>query len=339
MSAPAEPLPESVEPMLAVAGPLPDGPEWAYEVKVDGVRALAAAGPGEWRMWSRRGEDVTGRYPELAPIAQALGNRSAVLDGEVAAFDGSGRPRFQLIQRRMGLTSPAQIERRAAETPVTFVIFDLLHLDGASTRDLPYAERRELLAGLELDGPRWQTPAAREGDGAELLEAVRAAGLEGLVAKRRDSRYLAGKRSRAWIKHRIWRRQEFVIGGWLPGEGSRSGRVGSVLVGHWSDPDPAAPDRVLCFAGAVGSGLTEEMIGRLSEELGKLERPNSPFGAGAPTGPRARSARWCEPRLVCEVAWTEITSAGTLRQPSFKGLREDRDPQTVTLDAESGLSP
>jgi bifunctional non-homologous end joining protein LigD len=332
-------MPSRLEPMLAKPGRIPesDSDEWAYEIKWDGIRALGYADHGRWLMLSRRLEDVTARYPELAPIGEALADRAAILDGEVVALDEEGRPRFQRIQSRMGLTSSAAIKARAAQTPVDYVIFDLLHLDGHSLRDLAYVRRRELLEELGLEGPRWRTPRYRHGGGGGvLLEAARRQGLEGIVAKRCDSPYRPGRRSSEWIKERVWRQQEFVIGGYIPGEGRRANRVGSLLVGYY---DRRASElgrnesQALHFAGGVGSGLTEELIDYLTRELGKRERPESPFDVGAPTGPKARYAVWCRPELVCEAAWTEWTDEGTLRQPAFKGMRDDRDPRDVIRES------
>jgi bifunctional non-homologous end joining protein LigD len=286
-------------------------------------------------MLSRRLEEVTARYPELAAVAEQLSDRAAILDGEVIALDEQGRPRFQLIQSRMGLTSPAMIQARVRQQPVDYVIFDLLHLDGHCIRDLPYVRRRELLDELGLDGPRWRTPRYRHGGGRGLLEAARHQGLEGIVAKRCDSPYRPGRRTGEWIKERVWRNQEFVIGGFIPGEGRRSNRVGSLLVGYYDKPASDLHEgetQTLRFAGGVGSGLTEELIDRLTRELGRRERPDSPFDVGAPSGPKARHAVWCEPELVCEVSWTEWTNEGTLRQPAFKGMRDDKDPHEVVKE-------
>jgi bifunctional non-homologous end joining protein LigD len=336
-AAPVEKMPSRLEPMLAKNGRIPesDSDEWAYEIKWDGIRALAYADHGRWSMLSRRLEDVTARYPELSPIGEALADRAAILDGEVVALDQDGRPRFQLIQSRMGLSSPAAVKARASQTPVDYVIFDLLHLDGHCVRELPYVQRRELLEELGLDGPRWRTPRYRHGGGASLLEAARDQGLEGIVAKRCDSPYRPGRRSSEWIKERVWRTQEFVIGGYIPGEGRRSGRVGSLLVGYYDRRASELGEgeaQTLHFAGGVGSGLTDELIGHLTRELGELERPDSPFGVGAPSGPKARYAVWCQPELLCEVAWTEWTDEGTLRQPAFKGMRDDKDPREVVRE-------
>jgi bifunctional non-homologous end joining protein LigD len=327
-------MPSKLDAMLAKPGEVPesDSDEWAYEIKWDGVRVLGYADRGKWSMLSRRLEDVSARYPELEQLAEVLGDRSAILDGEVVALDSQGRPRFQLIQSRMGLTSPAAVKAKMAQQPVDYVIFDLLHLDGHCVRDLPYIQRRELLDGLGLDGPRWRTPRYRHGGGADLLEAARRQGLEGIVSKRCDSPYRPGKRSGEWIKTRVWRRQEFVIGGYIPGEGSRAKRVGSLLVGYYDKRRSELRKRgtqTLRFAGGVGSGLRESDLEFLTKELRKRERTGSPFDVGAPTGPKARLAVWCRPELVCEVSWTEWTNEGTLRQPAFKGMRDDKDPREV----------
>src|SRR5882757_8852595 len=253
-------MPSRLEAMLAKPGEVPESGsgEWAYEIKWDGIRALGYADRGQWSMLSRRLEDVSARYPELGGIAEALRDHSAVLDGEVVALDAEGRPRFQLIQSRMGLSSPGAVRARMKEQPVDYVIFDLIHLDGHRVRDLPYLQRRELLEALGLDGPRWRTPDYRTEGGPDLLEAARRQGLEGIVAKRTDSPYRPGKRTGEWIKTRVWRRQEFVIGGYIPGEGSRAKRVGSLLVGYYDRRRSElgkGEKQYLHFAGGVGSGL------------------------------------------------------------------------------------
>jgi bifunctional non-homologous end joining protein LigD len=332
-----ERFPSRIEPMLAKPGEVPeaDSEEWAFEIKWDGIRALGYARRGDWTMLSRRQEDVTARYPELADIAEALADHAAVVDGEVVALDADGRPRFQLIQSRMGLTSPAAVKAKMNRQPVDYVIFDVLHLDGESTRELPYSGRRELLEGLGLDGPRWRVPRYRLDGGADLLEAARRQGLEGVVSKRVDSPYRPGRRTGEWVKTRVWKRQEFVIGGYIPGEGSRAKRVGSLLVGYYdrrSSELGKGEKQCLHFAGGVGSGLKESDLVFLTKELRKRERPDSPFDAGAPSGPKARFAVWCEPELVCEVSWTEWTNQGTLRQPAFKGMRDDKDPHEVVKE-------
>jgi bifunctional non-homologous end joining protein LigD len=319
-----EPMPERIEPMLARSGPLPDGDGWGFEVKWDGVRAIAFVQGGRLRLASRKARDVTVRYPELRELGRALGAREAILDGEVVAFDADGRPSFQRLQGRMHLTSESQVRRLAQSDPVVYVIFDLLFLDGHSLMKLPYAERRERLRELELQGPTWQTPAHHVGDGAALLEASRAQGLEGIVAKRLDCPYIPGRRSPGWVKVKNFRRLDAVIGGWLPGEGSRAGRIGALLVGLYEDEE-------LRYVGRVGSGFAEAELNRLGERLAPLERDSSPFSGRQPP----RESRFVEPELVCTVDYGEWTQARTLRHPVYKGLRDDVDPADATLELEA----
>ena len=310
----------------------PSGDAWAFEIKWDGVRALAYLDDG-LRLESRRGEDITRRYPELAALADSLDGHRAILDGEIVAFEDGQRPSFQRLQARMGLTSDPVIQRRAAEIAVTFVAFDLLYLDDRLTCEMPYEQRRELLAGLGVDGPCWQSPSHHLGDGSALLEATRQRDLEGIVAKRLGSIYRPGRRSADWLKVANKRQQELVIGGWMPGEGGRSGQLGSLLVGYYdSTPDEAAKlDRAqqLVFAGAVGTGFSNEELGRLTRMLKARARLDSPFDVASP---RRRGARWCEPELVCVAEFREWTRDGTLRAPAYKGLRDDKDPRDVVRE-------
>ena len=328
MDPPADPgysaPPERLEPMLAKTGPLPreDG-RWAYEIKWDGVRAIGFVTGGRLRLASRNGRDITPRYPELRELGRALGSHEAVLDGEVVAFGEDGRPSFQRLQKRMHLSSEHAVRRLAAREPVVYVIFDLLHLDGRSLLDRPYEERREALAGLELAGSGWQAPAHHVGDGAALLEASRAQGLEGIVAKRLDAPYVPGRRTPAWVKVKNVRRTDVVIGGWMPGEGGRSGRIGALLIGYCDDGE-------LRYAGRVGTGFTGSELDRLQALLDPLARATSPFTGRQPP----RLARFVEPELVCAVEYLEWTQARTLRAPSYKGVRDDVEPREVVFDAE-----
>jgi bifunctional non-homologous end joining protein LigD len=321
-----------LRPMLArEADAPPNDGGWAFEIKWDGVRALACSeGDGGLRIESRRGDDISARYPELAGLGEALVPHRAVLDGEIVAFDEAGRPSFQRLQLRMGLTDAISIQRRVPQTPVTYMAFDLLELDGESTLELPYRERRALLEGLELEGASWQTPSYHVGEGEALLELARTRGLEGVVAKRLDSPYRPGRRTGDWIKVRNWRRQELVIGGWMPGEGGRGGRVGSLLVGYYDSTLEEARDLdrtpLLVYAGGVGSGFTNDEIDRLTRLLSARARDNSPFDVGVP---KRAGARFCEPELVCEAKFTEWTNEGTLRQPVYVGLRDDKNPHQV----------
>ncbi|HEV3035220.1 MAG TPA: DNA ligase D [Solirubrobacteraceae bacterium] len=319
-----EPMPKRLVPMLASAGALPaHDSDWAFEIKWDGVRAIAYSQPGELRLESRNLNDITDSYPELLGVNAALGSHNAVLDGELVAFDGDGRPSFAALQRRMHTASREQARRLAKGTPVTYVIFDLLWLDGHSLTGEPYSTRREQLAALALSGERWQTPDYVIGQGKALLEASAEQHLEGVVAKRLGSIYQPGVRSRDWIKVKTTARQELVVGGWMPGKGKRANSIGALLLGVYED------EGVLRYAGRVGSGFGEDDLQCLSRLLAPLERPTSPFGAGESP---PRGAIFCEPRLVVEVEFTSWTSAGSLRHPVYKGLREDKPPEQVARE-------
>jgi bifunctional non-homologous end joining protein LigD len=222
----------------------------------------------------------------------------------------------------MGLSAEADIRRKMKEVPIGYVIFDLLYLDGHPTMPLPYSERRRLLEALKLKGRFWQTPPSTAGDGEGTLAASKQLGLEGVMAKRLDGSYQPGKRSDAWLKIKNHQGQELVIGGWLPGAGSREGRIGALLVGYHDGSR-------LVYAGKVGTGFTEKMLGRLQALLTPLRRDTSPFDEGAKP---PRAAIFTEPRLVGEFVFSEWTRGGQLRQPAFKGLREDKDPRTVVRE-------
>jgi bifunctional non-homologous end joining protein LigD len=319
------PMPERIQPMFARTGQLPrDQERWSFEIKWDGVRAIAYAQPGRLRLESRNLNDITAGYPEVRGILDDLGMHEAVLDGEIVAFDDAGKPSFERLQRRMHVTSPSAVRRLAASTPVVYAIFDLLYLDGKPLMELPYEQRRARLEQLELGGKAWRVPAAHPGEGGRLLEATAAQGLEGVVAKRLDSRYEPGRRSGAWLKVKNTLRQELVIGGWIPGEGRRTDRIGALLMGYYRDGE------FVC-AGRVGTGFTEATLGELMAKLKPLRRKESPFT----TGPKLpREAVFVEPRLVAEVEFREWTADGVMRAPSFKGLREDKDPTEVGPESE-----
>ena len=322
-----EPMPERLVPMLAKLGKLPTGKGWAFEIKWDGVRAIAYSQPGRLRLESRNLLDVTAQYPEVRHLNRALGSHTAVLDGEIVAFDDEGRPSFERLQGRMHLKGDAAIRRVAAHRPVVYVIFDVLYLDGHSLMGLPYSERRARLEALELEGPGWQTPRHHVGQGDALLAASARQGLEGIVAKRVDSPYEPGRRGGSWVKVKNTRRQELVIGGWLPGEGRRRDRIGALLVGVY---DHSRDEPALRFAGKVGTGFDEAELVRLGKLLADRERPSSPFEGRQPE----RGALFVEPELVAEVEFTEWTSAGMLRHPSYKGLRDDKHPLDVVMERE-----
>ncbi len=310
-----EPMPSRILPMLAGAGSLPardDG--WSFEVKWDGVRAIAYAQPGRLRLESRNLRDITPGYPEVRGVLGDLGMREVVLDGELVAFDDAGKPSFERLQRRMHVTAPSAVRRLSASTPVVYAIFDLLFLDGHNLMGRPYAERREALEALELAGPAWRVPAAHPGQGRQLLTATAAQGLEGILAKRTDARYEPGRRTGAWVKIKHTRRQELVIGGWIPGEGRRQESIGALLMGHFEDGR-------LRYAGRVGTGFTDRTLSQLTALLAPLRRDEPPF---EPVPKLPRNAQFAAPELVAEIEFTEWTSEGMMRAPSYKGLRDDR---------------
>jgi bifunctional non-homologous end joining protein LigD len=318
----AQEIPGFIQPMLARLSTLPaDQAEWAFEVKWDGVRTITHSQPGRISFASRNGNDVTAAYPELRALNRALGSHEAILDGEIVAFDEHGRPSFQALQFRMHLRGEAAAGHLAQATPVTYVLFDLLWLDGHSLMNLPYAERRARLQALKLEGERWRTPAYRPGDGTAFLAASKEQGLEGIVAKRLDSPYTPGGRGGSWLKIMNIQRQELVIGGWTEGKGSRSQRIGALHLGVYDGKE-------LRYAGKLGTGFDAQELERLAGLLEPLTRKGSPF-----TGPQPpKGAHFVKPKLVCEVEFTEWTRAGTLRHPSYKGLREDKPVTEVVRE-------
>ena len=292
--------------MKATLAKLPGDDEgWGYEVKWDGVRAIAYCPPGHLRLESRSLREITREYPELGALPKALAGRPAVFDGEIVAFGDDGRPSFQRLQRRMHVGSAAEARRRAKEIPVTYVIFDLLHHDGESLFDRSYEERRERLESLGLEDVAWQTPRYHRGDGAALLAATREQGLEGIVAKRLDSPYRPGRRSREWLKVKNVRSQELVIGGWVPGKGRREGELGALLVGYY---DGEGKERRLRYAGKVGTGFADADL-RLLRERARAARPRR-----EPV--RGRTA--AEGR--------ELGRTGARRRARVLGVDERRDP-------------
>jgi bifunctional non-homologous end joining protein LigD len=310
--------------MLAVpskALPVDDG-SWAYEMKWDGMRALVGVEDGDVWLTSRAGNDATTRFPEIAPIAEALGGIDALLDGEIVALDDAGVPSFERLQPRMQAHGAAAVRARAEQQPVVLMVFDVLWLAGHSTCELPYRERRTLLERLALAGPSWQTPPTAYGGGDAVLETSRTLGLEGLVAKRIDSPYRPGRRADTWRKVKAVLGQELVVGGWLPGAGRLEGQLGSLLVGYHDD------DGALRFAGRVGSGIDATKREQLVRALAPLRRATSPFVET----PKLPSPMWVEPELVVEVGFHEWTSGGVLRAPRFRGVRDDKPATEVVRE-------
>ncbi|HXW38221.1 MAG TPA: hypothetical protein VEJ44_00890, partial [Acidimicrobiales bacterium] len=258
---------------------------------------------------------------------EAVGSDRLLLDGELVVLDDDGRPSFGRLQHRMQLHGVA-VRRAAERDPVSIVLFDLLHQDGQSMLDLPYDERRARLEGLGLSGPRWTvTPAFVDEEPEVVLRLATDVGMEGVVAKRRDSRYRPGTRSRDWIKVKAGRTQEVVVGGWTAGQGSRSGTFGALLCGL---PHPDQP-RTLQFVGKVGTGFDAAAIADLLERLRRLQRRTSPFAERLPTT-AGTVAGWVRPVLVGEVRYSEWTGDGRLRHPVWRGLRSDKKPSEVVRE-------
>ncbi len=314
--------------MLAVAGALPtDDAGWAFEVKWDGIRAVLFVDRGRVRAVSRNDLDLTGSFPELGHLGSFLGTTACVLDGEIVAMGGDGRPSFSRLQRRMHVSDRRDAERRAASDPVSFVAFDLLYLEGHSLLDAPYDERRARLESLHLSGPGFTTTESFRGlPGADVLAAAVANGLEGVVAKRRDTPYRAGRRHPDWIKVKAVRAQEVVIGGWTEGRGERAGSVGALLMGL---PIGGPVDSsMLRYVGKVGTGFTARERATLLGTLGPLATGDSPFDSPLPRRETA-GAHFVRPAVVGEVSFGEWTEAKRLRHPVWRGLRPDKSPRQV----------
>lgn len=296
---------------------VPPGDAWSHEVKWDGMRLLAdvTAGAPAARLTSRNENDVTPAWPDVA--VSPLPGRDLLVDGEVIALDPRGVPDFRVLQERMHVRRARSVTRLVEQVPVTFMVFDLLRLDGRDLTARPLEERRARLEEL-LAGGAWQVPPSYD-DGEMLWEATAQQGLEGIVSKRRDSRYRPGERSRHWLKRAHRHRRSYVVGGWRPQEGT-SDRLAALLVG---EPTPDG----LAYRGRVGSGIgarAGRVLGGLVADLG---REDSPFHDEVPRVD-ARGTHWVQPRLVVDVD-THGAGYQRLRQPSFRGLREDLAPEDL----------
>lgn len=310
--------PEFVAPMLATPTPtLPAGPDWWFEAKWDGIRAVAVVRAGRLTLWTRNRVPVTDRFPELAVLPAALAGRDAVLDGEVVALDEAGRPDFGLLASRNGGGS-------APGAPLRYFAFDLLFWAAHDLTGAPLADRRARLRSLGLETGAWRVPAHVEADPAAMRAFVERHSLEGVVAKRRDSGYEPGRRAASWRKWKRTRRQEFVVGGWMPGRGARTGELGSLLLGVHD------PSGGLRYCGRVGTGFDATERRRLQAELEGHARRTPPFV----DPPRLGDARWVDPALVVEVRFAAWTADGRLRHPVYLGPRLDKDPAEVVREPE-----
>jgi len=311
--------PAAVLPMRATPGPVPDDPGWAFEFAWDGVRSLAEVGSEYVRLVGRSTRSVTSSYPELA-VLPALTRRPVLLDGKIVALDACGRPSLSRLQCRMNLQRPSAVV--LARVPVVYYVFDLLRLDDRCTLQLPYLRRRELLEELGLTGgPLVLSPYFLDIDGQAMLDTAAQYGLPGVVAKRADSPYQPGRRSRSWVQTALRRTQEVVIGGWVPGKRGPAGALGSLLVGL---PTEAG----LRYAGQVCLGFTDAARRELPDRLTGLARHTSPFADQLPPE-TVRNAQWVAPTMLGEVSYQRWTRRGRLAQPSWIGLRRGKHPAAV----------
>ena len=307
-------------------------PAWLYEIKYDGVRVLADRRGDRVTLYGRSGQDTTSRYPEIVRALRALPVDRFVIDGEIVALDDAGRPSFQRLQPRMALADPRDIELAARRQPAVGVFFDCLLLDDRDLRRRPLVERKECLRLLvpPLGPVRYGDHVAEEG--RAFFEAASAQRLEGIVAKKARSVY-AGGRTRDWIKIKCQKRQEFVIGGYTDPQGAR-GHFGALHLGLYDGPAEA---RRLVYVSKVGTGFDQAGLAAIWARLRPLDRATPPFEAGAvPTG---RGHHWVEPRLVCEVRFTDWTEEGGLRHPTFLGLRDDRKPEECRRETAEPIEP
>lgn len=313
-----------LSPMLATSDAMPhDERGWSFEPKLDGVRALAALEHGRVTLSSRRGNNVSKKYPGVAATVAAQPAGTALFDGEIVAIAEDGRPSFELLQQRMNLSNVHDIAAAERDIPVTYFVFDLLHLDGYDLTGLALDERREILKRVLLPMPALVRIDAIDLGAGDAFEVATAAGFEGIVAKRDSSAYDAGNRSAAWIKRKAVETESFVVGGYTPGQGSRSSTFGGLLIGSPSEDGP------LRYRGRVGSGFTDRELVAMMKRLTPLAMPESPFGEVSDLQP---GTRFVAPEIAIEVEHRGFTEAGILRAPVYKGVADDA-PQTAVAPA------
>ena len=323
-------MPTEIHPMLATSVSEPfDGADWLFEIKWDGYRAVAFIETGRVRLVSRNQNELTARYPELKDLAKSVKAKTAILDGEVVALDEEGRPSFSLMQQRTGFRPGGHRGQASAEVPVLYYAFDLLYLDGYDFRKLPLEERKKKLASILITGDSVRYSDHYEKQGKALFEMAREKGLEGILAKKRDSIYQE-RRSSEWLKIKIRHRVECVIGGYTQPEGSRA-HFGSIVLGLYDKQGR------LIHVGQAGSGFNQKSLGEIWKMLQKRETKQKPFYGEVEA---LRKVSWVKPELVAEIEyaeWTEGANGGSgpkLRAPVFLGLRDDKDPKECLLEGE-----
>ncbi|HET9614641.1 MAG TPA: non-homologous end-joining DNA ligase, partial [Candidatus Limnocylindrales bacterium] len=333
-------MPDRIEPMAAtLAGKAFSDPDWLYEIKWDGYRVEAVVRDGRVKLWTRNLKDAETYFPGLLSPPTWMDAREAIVDGEVVALDEAGRPDFSLLQERIserragGGQGSGATRADGSAGPLVYQVFDLLYLDGRSLLKVPLEDRKRLLRSVLKETSRVRFAAHVVGEGEAFMAAARSQGLEGVVAKLRRSRYEPGRRSPAWLKLKIRPEQELVVGGWTPGEGNARD-LGAVAVGVYDDGK-------LRFAGKVGSGFTATTRKRLLAALAPLETDEPPFDPPPPKDYRGRwggdlrGIRWARPELVIRAELGGWTRDGVVRQTSFKGLEDGRDPRTVVREEAS----
>jgi bifunctional non-homologous end joining protein LigD len=301
-----------------------DDPAWVFEPKWDGVRAAAICDK-DTRLISRNERDITVAYPELHTIHERVDGLPAILDGEIVAFE-DGAPSFEKLQSRMHVRGERDIARLMKTIPVVYVVFDVLYVEGRDVTRLPYVERRQLLES-KVKATSWlQLSPAIPATGVTLFEAAREQGLEGIVAKRADSTYELGRRSKSWLKIKTTYEADVIVAGWSEGGGGHNGKLGSIITATY-DGD------ALRYNGSVGTGFNAKSYALVQSKVEKLATTKCPFPPETLKGkPELRRAHWVRPKLVAMVEFRQLTSAGKLRAPSFKGLRTDKEPKDCTFD-------
>jgi bifunctional non-homologous end joining protein LigD len=315
--------PPPADPMLAtLTSSAFDDPDWVFEPKWDGIRAIAICGE-DTRLISRNDRDITVAYPELRRLNDRVVALDAMLDGEIVAFE-DGIPSFQRLQQRMHLRNERRIEQMSKQVPVAYIVFDLLYLDGKDLTGMAFEERRERLEEIVVPSERVQVSPVTHGDGLALFQAAAQQGLEGIMAKKRLSLYKPGARSREWLKIKIVFDADVVVAGWTEGGGRREGSLGSLVMGVYDGED-------LRYVGNVGTGFNRESLADALDRLRDLEETAPPFPTGVlRSRAELNQAHWVTPSLVARVEHRQLTSAGRLRAPSFQGFREDKDPKDCT---------
>jgi bifunctional non-homologous end joining protein LigD len=320
-------LPPKLTPMFAEGGHQPfDRAGWRFEPKLDGIRTLLSFDRQNVRLISRTGRDMTASYPDLKDLFRRVVAINALIDAEIVATDEQGYPSFERLQQRMNLASPSEIERTAKQIPVELYAFDLLWFDGSNLMSLPLSERLELLDEVIVEGKRMRRMFGVEEKGIAFAEQTRELRFEGTVAKRLNSRYLAGRRSPDWQKIKFLNRQDCVVLGWTPGQGGRANSFGALLVGAYDDGE-------LRWVGQVGTGFTDRMIAGLMKRLGDLVTESPPIRD--PELKRVKGARWVRPELVVDVEYLQMTRVGKMRAPSFKGIRIDKLPEDAVMEPQA----